>query len=389
MTTFDRPWDDPKWAVKGDDAWTAGCRWLQAWWRNDKGWPAGPRNPGDERLVASMLNEGHDEHDTFFDKVTFHRAEEHLDEIGYGAANDLDQFLRNLLSPRAVVFNLFGPFAREPQQLLPWVQTLDPWATAVDHVRFEWAPKRAAHVPPGAAFDALVVYRADDGRRFVGVEVHYADGATTKAVTSRPPHARMTVESRHWRADAARRLDVPALRRTWLNALLAQSLVDSYDADKPDQPDSFEHGSVAVVACAADTATATATGRVRAEMIDPNYWLAWCPYESVLEALEESAPDGWPAWFRRRYLDFSPVARLLDADDPRVATRQRRNGPDAFAGLLAAGKQLSGEGGVVDELVRGERRLRNEIDVVGLSERAASLAEDLHTLQQAIADASE
>jgi hypothetical protein len=144
-----------------------------------------------------------------------------------------------------------------------------------------------------------------------------------------------------------------------------------------------------MVACGSDTAALTATGLVRGELADPDYWLRWSPFEEVVDALAETAPGRWLEWFRTRYLDFSPVAHKLAAGDPRLAGADPGAlTVDAFAELLAAGQEVLGKGGVVDELVRGKRALSNAIDAGGLSQRAASLAEDLKALQHAIDDAS-
>ncbi|HUR77954.1 MAG TPA: hypothetical protein VMZ22_08395 [Acidimicrobiales bacterium] len=376
MTTSDRAWDDPKWLVKTDDTWTAGCRWLQARWRAAQGWPAGPRKPGDERLVVSMLNEGCDEFATFFDRTIFGVVEEHLDAIGYGAANALDQLLRNLLSTRALVFNLFGSFVGRRHALLPWVRTIDATATSVEDLRLDWAPKKSAQTPPGVTFDVAVVYRAGDSTRLLGVTCKYAEDSDQK---TRPAHTELTVASGHWRDDAARRLDAAVTRHAWLATLLAQAAVES-DAE-------FADVRVVAVTCATDLDATTAIGAVRAELLEPDRWLTWCALEQIVDVLEATAPEGWGAWFDARYLDFSPVAHLLDPRDPRL-TGAQSTGVDAFARLLAAGQGVLGDAGVVKQLVSGTRVLRNAIDGAGLSQRAASLADDLDALRQAISDAS-
>ncbi len=86
MATQD--WNHHRWLMKGDTDWIAGCRWLQAWWRDEHGWPPGPRTPSDERLVASMLNQGCDDKDPYFNEATFDTLIETLDEVGYGTPGE-------------------------------------------------------------------------------------------------------------------------------------------------------------------------------------------------------------------------------------------------------------------------------------------------------------
>jgi hypothetical protein len=374
-------WDDPKWAEKGDSPWMAGCRWLQAWWRDKNGWPTGPRTAGDEKQAAAMLHEGVDDNASYFDLATYEQVEEFFISIGYGSVATRDRYLRNLMSSEPIAFNIFGPFTGAADGLLPWVKKFDTKATAVDEVRFQWAPKKSVAFPGGSLFDACVVYRAGDSRRFIGVETKYADDPNVTSLKVRQPNVDATVGSKHWREGADRRLEAAALRQTWLNTLMAQALVDNESE--------FDRGQVVVLSCEADVATSTATGVVRAELAKPDTWLTWRSYESVVDALAKSAPAGWAAWFRERYLDFKPVAHKLEPDDPRVARGDGAGGGlDALAELVKVGQEVLAKNDVIAQLARGERKLKKALDAAGLSKRAAALAVDLQQLRQAINDAS-
>jgi hypothetical protein len=69
------------------------------------------------------------------------------------------------------------------------------------------------------------------------------------------------------------------------------------------------------MACAADRSAFDATQAVRAELVDPDTWLQWSPYEQLLDTVADV--DGWRDLFQRRYLEFTPVEALLSEDDPR------------------------------------------------------------------------
>ncbi len=62
-----RAWHDPAWQERDDTAWTAGCRWRQARWREvELDQPPGPHREGrPDRLVASMLPLGADRSPNF------------------------------------------------------------------------------------------------------------------------------------------------------------------------------------------------------------------------------------------------------------------------------------------------------------------------------------
>ncbi len=378
----ERAWDDPRWAVKSDSEWIAGCRWLQAWWRNQRGWPAGPRVPEDERLVATMLPEGCDDEAPFFNKATFQAVEEWLDEIGYGTTASRDRLFRNLLAIEALRFNLFGPFAQKPDELLPWVQTIDAAATSVDGVRFAWGPKKSKVIAGGTAYDAFVTYRAGESARFVAVACMYADDPAASKAKVTQAHLDATAATGAWRDGAARRLDIVECRQIWMQTLLAQQLVATGE---------YGAGIVVVLSHRADADASTATGLVRSELLDADQWLRWSAYETVVKSLEETASGKWLSWFRTRYLDFSPVAHLLDPGDPRASGARADNSgdEDGFKELVAVGKKVLGRGGVVNRIASGKLQLRDAHDAPALALRAAQLAKDLAAFQQTAHDAAE
>lgn len=378
MATQD--WNHHRWLMKGDTDWIAGCRWLQAWWRDEHGWPPGPRTPSDERLVASMLNQGCDDKDPYFNEATFDTLIETLDEVGYGTPASRDRLVRDLLSTEALRYNVFGPFKSTPNTLLPWVKKIDPKASAVEEIRFAWTPKKSKFFVGGTEFETFITYSVGKSKRFLGVVCLYADDLTQSKVKAGQAHIDATVATECWRDDVARRLDTPELRAFWLQTLLAQQLVASEAG--------FEDGRIVVLSHAADAAVSTATGRVRGELLEPS-WLRWAAYDEVVDALEKAKPD-WAAWFRTRYLDFSPVADLLEDGDPRLAGGGSVDASRAsFKALMTAGKDVLGRGGAVADVASGKRKLRNAIDASGLSQRAAQLAEDLTALRQAVDDAAE
>jgi hypothetical protein len=379
MSIDDALWDHPGWKER-DTPWTAGCRWLQSWWRaNQLRLPPGELSAKRRgRFVASMLPLGTDRAANFFGTDVLAAFDSRLAEGNHSGIINEDRLLRNLLSSRPTCFNLFGPFVADPSLLLDWVKTIDPEAERVDRVRFEWAPNRKLHFGGGSAFDAFVEYTAR-GRRFLGVECKYAEDLEASSIAVRPPYIEFTEASSEWREGASRRLDVARLRQLWLNTLLAQSLIE--------REDSYERGTVVVVACAADRTAREATALVRGELHKPDAWLCWSPYEEVIASVR--GHDAWAAWFRRRYLDFTPIRHLLRDDDPRV---QPDDEPTVrgLHDLLAIGQRVTGEGSVLEQIVNAltDRRMpgASTVDLDGLNARAAQLAVDLKTWRQAAYD---
>lgn len=309
-------WDDRRW-VERDTPWAAGCRWLQSWWRaHELRVPPGPKSKRDGGLVCSMLPLDIGEAANFLNSDVASAVAARLHEGGHSGIIEKDRLYRNLLSSQPMCFNLFGPFVAHPDDLIDWVRALDDSAAMVRRVRFEWAPERSSHFDGGSAFDAFVEYTASTGgERFVGVECKYAENLERSTIKLRNVYGDYTDGSAEWRDGASARLGTAKrLRQFWLNTLLAQSLVDRGGG-------AYESGLVVVVAAAADRSADEATEAVRSDLIEPDRWLRWCPYESVLDAI--AGHDQWKQMFAKRYLDFSPVTHLLHADDSRRIVRQR------------------------------------------------------------------
>lgn len=166
------PWDGERWKERNDNQWTAGCRWLQTWWRHhDLALPPGPISSSrPERLVASMLPLDAPTGSNFLSPAAAQAVRVRVAEGNHSGIIDQDRLNRNLLSSQPACFNLFGPFVSAPDELIGWVHSIDRDAVRVTGVRFEWAPPRADHFDGGSAFDAFLTYEGPgDGQRFLGV----------------------------------------------------------------------------------------------------------------------------------------------------------------------------------------------------------------------------
>ena len=376
MTTPHSAWDALSWKEQ-DNKWTAGCRWLQSWYR-DTELGIGPGEQSKERphrLVASMLPLGSDRKLNFLSDEILAVVDARLEDGTHSGIIEKDRLFRNLLSSQPASFNLFAPFVTDPTALVPWIRTLDGTADRIDRILFEWAPDPRLHFDGGSAFDVFIEYSSSGEPCFLGVECKYAENLGASSIRVREPYVEFTTTSSAWRDGAARRLDVARLRQFWLNILLAQSLVE--------REQRFRRGSVVIVACNADVSAREATALVRAELETPDAWLRWSPYEDVLSAVQ--GHESWSAAFRRRYLDFIPVRHLLAADDPRVA--ERHSGVDGLHDLSVVAQRVTGEGSILEQILTatadGQLGIAESLDFEGLNARAAEVAVDLKVWRQA------
>lgn len=301
--------NDPRWIVRRDNPWTAGCRWLQSWWReHELGLPPGPLNPESPRpLIASMLPVGSDRGANFLGRQILDSVESRLDEGDHSGIIQRDRLYRNLLSSQPTCFNAFGLFVAEPKGLLRWVRTIDEGADQVIRVRFEWAPDRRRHFGGGSAFDVVVEYGSGGSRRMIGVECKYAEDLAANERAVRSVYTSYTAQSERWADGAGEALALPGLWQFWLHVLLAQSITDNEPA--------WERATGVVMGCVDDQAAVDATRAVRERLVEPDRWLQWSSYEDLLSAAD--GPTSWREQFRRRYLDFTPVQALLRDDDSR------------------------------------------------------------------------
>lgn len=308
----DRAWDDPSWIEKSDNAWQAGLRWQQSWWRAKRlQLPAGPFSAAHpHRLVASTLALDAPANANF---ITVEAAEAalHRLEVGGGGLVKEDRLRRVLLSSQPMCFNLFGHFQREDNRngLLGWVRRVSPGARHVARIELEWAPPAEDHFKGGSAFDAFLEYeRADGSLGFLGIECKYhEDLRKTDVPKVRDVYRDFTAASGLWHDGASDRLDRTGCRQFWLNTLLAQSLLT--------KDSRYSEGTCVIMSCAADRAARAAFDTVQAELVD-NVGLRWEPWDVIVSTIE--GHDDWRELFVERYLDFTPIRQLLAPGDARA-----------------------------------------------------------------------
>lgn len=370
------PWDSPKFAERNDNSWTAGCRWLQSWWRETEGHLPGELSQAIERPVASMLPLGIKPENNFYGPNVVRAMDERILNGADIPMATLDKMFRDLMSSQTLCVNVLGEFSQDLDALLPWIHTIDPDATNVTEMQFLYAPKKKLAVGGGQPYSAFVNYEVAGARRFLAIDCIYAEDLAESKIAVRPTYVEFTDESPVWRDGASRRLDRPNLRQLWLDTMLAQSLHEK---------DEYDDGRVVVMACAADPDVRVATDLVRGELLDPG-WLVRSPIEDVVDSLAESRPK-WAAWIRRRYLDFEPVTKLLAPNDPRRTSTPKTRKADVagLTELAKIGPRVTGDKGAIEKLLK--RIDAGKVDaavVTALDDRARELAVDLKAFREAI-----
>lgn len=162
-----------------------------------------------------------------------------------GGALDPVRSRHNMLSSMPMCFNLFGSLRGEPAFLTLFQSVFDPAAVRIVDIACEYAPDRAGdYLGDRTAFDAVVCYETEAGRRFMGVETKYTEPFSAKEYES-DRYTEVTRES-GWFKDpesASSVMKTSKSNQLWRNVMLAAS---------KEMKGSAGRGAVAVVALAGD-----------------------------------------------------------------------------------------------------------------------------------------
>lgn len=312
---------------------------LQSWWRAEQiGVPPGPSSPSSTKpsgawLPLDTLTDPARRHLNFYDADLLELIAQRRQRKAWGGIVSEDRLMRSLLSSQPVCFNLFGVLARYPEVLLAWVRSLGIDAVAIEPtepddpalVRIEYAPPKDHHLGSGSAFDACITYRDSAGRRgVIAVETKYAENLAEQKATADPKYAEATAELGHWKNTAVEVLNRPVPVQCWQNLLLVQKAVQL-------RTHGWEHGTFVMTSDGRDLSALRATTTLWSQLHDPEPWVHWSPYQSILDiARAHREAQAWADWFETRYLNLTPVvAHLLD--DPNRAPHPIRSEGDPWA----------------------------------------------------------
>jgi len=323
-------WQDPSLAEPSTDRgwpWRANLRLLQSWWRAEHlGVPPGVSSPTSTKpsgawLPLDTVVDPAARHLNFYDAEVLALAEHRRLQRSWGGIVKEDRLLRSLLSSQPVCSNLFGVLTRHPDVLLAWVQSLGLDAVAIEPtepddpalVRIEYAPPKDQHLGSGSAFDACITYRDSAGRRgVVAVETKYAENLADQKTTTDPKYAEATAHLGHWKDTAVEVLNQPVPVQCWQNLLLVQKAVAL-------GTHGWERGTFVMTSDGRDLSARRATTTLWSQLRDPEPWVRWSPYQSILAiAQEHRGTEAWADWFETRYLDLGPIEGHL-LDDPNRA----------------------------------------------------------------------
>lgn len=228
--------------VPADHRFKAAARFMQALWREDRGLAIGthidrrephrPRRLGSRISAAAGALGANFLHPDIVPVVT--RALAYREP---GAAYDVDRLKTNLLSSQPLVFNLFGPLARDLALATHFVAELFPGTlTSVTDILFEHSPGRGdlRYTGDRTAYDVVLRGRdATGARAIVCVEIKYSEAGHEPAPLPHPRYTEIARTTPGLFVDPDDpRLTGPACQQLYRQHCLASAMLTAGLADK-------------------------------------------------------------------------------------------------------------------------------------------------------------
>jgi len=296
------PWNAIELSAPGDGERVAAYRAHQSRYRDEVLGVAPGDRPGNASLRVGNTLDGdavaNDPTLNFVDDPAYRHAVRRGEEVQLeGGTLETGRLFHNLMSSMTMCFNLFGSMSGIPAFVDVVQACFDPGAIIVNDVVCEVKPTDA--LGDRTAFDAIVHYRGDKGRRrFIAVETKYTEPFSPKPYDT--DTYRAVTDHSGWFIDgAADRLVGTATNQLWRGLMLASLTEDETGAV----------GSYAVVTPADDEKGRAAVEAARRELANPERLMLVTIEEIVAAAA--ARPDRrlveWAAAFHKRYIIDKPT----------------------------------------------------------------------------------
>lgn len=314
--------------VETDTRFRQAARFLADLWRRDRKLPIGTYTDGNgqTRKLGSRLTPKAGEQGTnFMDSELLPVVNRALIYRELGAVYELDRLKTNLIASQTLVFNAFGPLARDPALATRFMAELLPGVMdQVTHVLFETSPGRGdpRFTADGTAFDLALIGRASSGQRvYCAAEIKYTE-------SGHEPVPRFTGRFDQIAPTCGLFVDPydPKLRtnpvqQSFRQLCLAATVLDQGLADQ---------ALLLFVAPQHNHLAQASAHAVRRHLVDPDHGrVPFVPItlEQVFAALAVAGLPGHARALHRRYTDFWLVDGELQLDPPPTTPAGARTTP--------------------------------------------------------------
>jgi hypothetical protein len=308
--------------ISTDTRYRAAARLRQSLWRHDQNLPLGGLRPRDQPEAAPLPLGSRIDEDAgrrggnFISRAVHALVRREVALCEDGALIETERLTTNLLSSTALVFNLLGPLALDPELATAVFRSLLPgFVHAVEEIRFETSPGRGdpRFLGDATASDAAIEIITPDGEPgTVFIEAKYTEGLSGPAAPARPRYDEVSRE-----VGLFINADSPVLRtrgveQFWRLHMLAGLAV--------------RHGVTPralfiTISPAQNRRVAAALTLFMAELADPvptsdnQIGFTALTLEAVVAAIASCGDTQSAAYIRDRYLDLQPVLDLVLSDD--------------------------------------------------------------------------
>lgn len=290
------------------------ARLLQSVWREQKGFSAGSFKPkkGRARKLGSRL--APEIARTGVNFLTPAIAKLVRREAAYrefGAMYDEERLWQNLLSSQPLTFNLLGQCKIDPEFGSKLLRRLFPdFVKTLNNVFFEHSPGRADphYTNDHSAFDVLFDVTTANGKKgFIAIEIKFAESLR---YTPRPMSARYDdiVKTANFYADASdNRLRTTPLEQMFRQHLLAYTMTGADGG--------YDTGLFVLISPSQNRDVQLAAklySSLLKETVKSAVPFRHLSLESVIDSIDVAGNSDLASGLRKRHVDYSPVAGLIE-----------------------------------------------------------------------------
>lgn len=298
-----------------DSRFRASARLLQALWRDRHGFPIGyhvNRTTGGRRRLGSRLHPTAAQAGAnFYSPEVVGLVRRELVYREEGAFIESHRLYENLLSSQPLCFNLFGPLKLDLSLAQAFFSKLLPdLVHEVEAIEFEHSPGRGdpRYTEDNTAFDVFVRCRTPSrARAFVAIEMKYSESMQATPSAHRPRYDQIAAETGAFVDPGSPALRVAPLQQLWREHLLSLTM----QADEAP----YAAGCLLLIAPSLNSSCVGAAQlylRHLQERPNTEPGFRFIALEDCVRTLSEVGGEPLGAWLSERYLDFSPVATMVE-----------------------------------------------------------------------------
>lgn len=294
---------------RGDTRFAASARLLQSLWRSKRNLPAGtiPSDAGHIKIGSRLSKKAADCGLNFLNPALIPLIRRELIFREEGALYSEDRLWENLLSSQTLCFNLFGSMKLDRALANSFFRKLFPGTIEeITNIRFEHSPGRynPRITEDQTAFDVFIDYRRSDGNQgFLAIEMKYTE-AISSSGSYHPSYDDLSDKFSLFEDGTSPELRNGHCQQFWREILLAESTLA--------ESNKYTEYSFVIIHPSKNTQCTRAISTFTKHLVEPEKFSS-ISLETCIETLRSLNKEQAEGLYDR-YLDFSPIDTLLEAE---------------------------------------------------------------------------